>query len=333
MGRIAEALKRAQQERTRLAGAGSAVLAPPAGSPGEVPASPPAGAAETCWKPVPHATGSTAVPSQAGAAAHQAAPSVAHPSASLAEFLSPPVAQPFFVSAPPVVPDDVGPEVVVFHDPGSPIAERYRSARTRLVTGNPGGSARVFAVTSSQPREGKTVTTANLGFSLAELRHLRVAMIDCDFRRRGLSTLFNVKDRPGIAEVIRGERTLADVCVPVVRDNLFLVPTGDPGSISPSELLTGARAVAVFREINERFHYGLIDTPPTDTTADIGLIAPLCHSVVIVLRMSRTPEHLLRRCVRMLQANHVEIAGSILVGYCEKTMGYTDTHDYYESRG
>jgi capsular exopolysaccharide synthesis family protein len=312
MGRIAEALKRAQQERARRTVGGPGALIPPAGSPGEAPVQPPdgGGTGTPGWKP----------------AANQAA------AASLAQFLAPPVAQPFFVSAPPVVPDEVGPEVVVFHDPGSPIAERYRSARTRLLTGNPGGGARVFAITSSLPREGKTVTTANLGFSLAEMRHLRVALIDCDFRRQGLSTLFHVKDKPGVAEVIRGERTLADVCVPVVRDNLFLVPTGNPGSSSPSELLAGASAVAAFREINERFHYGLIDTPPTDTAADIGLIAPLCHSIVIVIRMSRTPEHLLRRCVRMLQANHVEIAGSILVGYSEKTMGYTDTHDYYEGR-
>jgi len=26
----------------------------------------------------------------------------------------------------------------------------------------------------------------------------------------------------------------------------------------------------VFRELTERFHYGLIDTPPTNTVADIG---------------------------------------------------------------
>jgi capsular exopolysaccharide synthesis family protein len=243
-----------------------------------------------------------------------------------------PTPQPFFVSAAPIVPDQVGPEVVAFHDPGSPISERYRSVRTRLVTGNPDGGARVFAITSSLPREGKTVTTANLGFSLAELRHLRVAIIDCDFHRQGLSSLFGVKDKPGLAEIIRGECKLADVCIPVVRDNLFLVPIGNPGTSNPSELLTGTSAVTTFREINERFHYSLIDTPPTDTAADIGLIAPLCHSVVIVVRMNRTPEHLLRRCVRMLQANRVEIAGSILVGYCEKTMGSTDTHDYYEVR-
>lgn len=304
MGRIAEALKRAQQERARRASEppaeGAAVALETGGdeSP-EVPAQPATGAAELF------------------------SPSL---------FVAPPSPQPFCVTTPPITPDRVDPRVVALHDSASTIAERYRSARTRLLTGNPEGGARVFAVTSSLPKEGKTVTTANLGFSLSELRHLRVAIIDGDFRQRGLSRLFGVQDQPGLAEVIRGEKALADVCLPVVRSNLYLVPSGNVQNMSPSELLASPLVTAAFKEINDRFHYGLIDAPPTNTVADIGLIAPLCHSVVIVIRLSRTPEPLLRRCVRMLQANHVAIAGSILVGYCEKTMASTDTHDYYEAQ-
>lgn len=240
--------------------------------------------------------------------------------------------QPFIISATPILPKNVAPEIVMLHDPGSPIAERYRSARTRLVTGHTGSGARVFAITSSLPGEGKTVTTANLGFSLAELRHLRVAIVDCDFRRKGLSASLGVREQPGLAEVIRGEKGLADVCVPVVRENLYLIPAGNPKSDSPSELLASTNAVAIFQEINDRFHFSLVDTPPASTVADIGLVALLSQSVLIVVRMGKTPEHVLQRCVRMLQANHVAIAGSILVGYCEKTMGGMDAHDYYQVR-
>lgn len=303
MGRIAEALKRAQQERTRRSVGGLA------------------------------APDAVCEPTVAGAG--RTDPRIGHQGASpasLADVMTAPSAQPFIVSAAPIVPDQVAPEVIMLHDPGASVSERYRSARTRLLTSHADGGSRVFAVTSALPQEGKTVTTANLAFSLAEMRHLRVAMIDCDFRRRGLSASCQVKDRAGLAEVIRGEKTLADVCVPVVRDNLFLIPAGHLNSSNPSELLTGAAATHVFREINDRFHYGLIDTPPTGTVADIGLVAPLCHAVVIVIRLGKTPEHLLQRCVRMLQANRVAIAGSILVGYSEKTMAYTDNHDYYEGR-
>lgn len=241
---------------------------------------------------------------------------------------APPLPRTLLAHAAPLTGDVVDERVVVIRDATSHIAERYRSLRTRLMTSNPAGHARCVAVTSSLPGEGKTVTVANLGFSLAELRHLRVGMIDLDLRQRGLSRLFHVADRPGVAEVLRGEHGLADVCLSLVRGNLYLVPAGNPHGASPSELLAGPRAAALFREMNERFHHNLIDCPPVSTVADIGLIAPLCHSVLIVIRMHSTPEPVVRRSVKMLQANHVPILGCILAGSRDEGLAGSDSHHH-----
>jgi len=230
---------------------------------------------------------------------------------------------------PPIAREAVSAEVLAFHDPVSPITEKYRSVRTRLLTANPGGSTRIYSITSAVSGEGKTVTTANLGFSLAELRHLRVAIVDLNFRNRGLTRLFKCEKQPGIADVLRGEKTLAEVCAPMPRPNLHFIGAGDCGTAGPSDLLSGNRVAEVFREIGERFHYTLVDTPPINAFADIGLIAPLCHYALIVIRMNKTPEPLLRRCVKLLQANHIAVAGSILTGYAEETMSCGENQDYY----
>lgn len=303
MGRIAEALKRAQRERhQRASGQGCDLGAPDraTGDPGM----------DAPWlrESESHSTGSR--------------------EGSILDALVMPKLP--SMRGPILDSDAVPAEVVMFHDPRSAIAEKYRSARTRLLTSNPTGSARSYAVTSSQPKEGKTVTTANLGFSLAELKQLRVAMVDLDFRQRGLTTLFKTQDRPGMAEVLRGEKTLAEVALRVSRDNLLFIPAGAVVESGIAELISGTHVAAIFRELNERFHYTLIDTPPVNTVSDIGLIAPLCHSVVMVIRMNRTPEPLLKRSIKQLKANHVNIAGCILAGYDDATMGYTDPHDYYE---
>jgi capsular exopolysaccharide synthesis family protein len=301
MGRIAEALKRAQQERAQR-------LAPSSTAPFEVPPAP---------------------------AVLRAGPrmSTAEPFRDLCQSVllnPPPPPQPFPIRAPSIINEAVSSQVVILHQPNSAIAEKYRSVRTRLITANPSGSPRVFAVSSALRKEGRSTTTANLGFSLSELQYLRVATIDLDFRQRGLSEMFGAGDCPGIAEVLRGEKTLADVCMPVVRDNLYFIPAGDPAGAAPGELLASNLVGTVFKELTERFHYSLIDTPPVSTAADIGLIAPLCHSVIMVIRMHRTPEPLLSRCVKMLQANHVSIAGCILAGYTETTIP-VETHDYYQT--
>lgn len=297
MGRIAEALKRAEQERAwHLEN--------------EAP-----GASQAA--PVP---GASPTDTHVLAEADTIAP-------------APETSRPFLTNAAPIPPESVHRAVVALHDPDNPATERFRAARTRLLTSNPGGGSRLHAVTSSAPGEGKTVTAANLAFTLAELRHLRVALIDLDFRQRGLDRLLGVNGKPGVAEVLRGEHTLSEVCIPLVRPNLHYVPAGDPGNVTPSELLSSRRISALFREINERFHYGLIDTPPSDTVADAGLIAPLCHSALFVIRMSVTPEPLVRRCVRMLQANGVLIAGSILVGDCDDTADTTSPYSCLQTSG
>jgi capsular exopolysaccharide synthesis family protein len=294
MGRIAEALKKAQHERARrLERHSPACVEPGAETAGGDP---------------------EAVPPDGGTLVADV-----------------PARVPLQVNASPVPPDQVGPHVVMLHDPAGAVAEKYRSLRTRLLSSNPAGSPRVLAITSSLPREGKTVTVANLAFSLAELRQVRVAIVDLDFRKPALCGVFGISDRPGVAEMVRGERPLADCCIPLVRSNLHLIPAGDAQGCSPSDLLVGERVPGVFKEIADRFHYVLIDTPPMNTVADIGLIAPLCHGVLVVIRMNRTPEPVLRRCVKLMQANRVPIVGSILAGYSDQTLGYTDTYDYYQS--
>ncbi|MBP7937178.1 MAG: CpsD/CapB family tyrosine-protein kinase [Phycisphaerae bacterium] len=315
MGRIADALKRAQLERARHTMAGGVVVEE---TPGSRFAGAPAGA-DPRDSLVAASFTSTPFSSLLTPPEPSATPMA----------INPPPRPAFTATLPPIPREDIHAEVLAFHDPASPITEKYRSVRTRLLTSNPGGSTRVYSITSAASGEGKTITAANLGFSLAELRHLRVAIVDLNFRNRGLSRLFQCDKQPGIADVLRGEKTLAEVCAPMPRPNLHFIGAGDCGTSGPSDLLSGGRVAEAFREIGERFHYTLVDTPPISAFADIGLIAPLCHYALIVIRMNKTPEPLLRRCVKLLQANHIAIAGSILTGYTEEAMSCGENQDYY----
>ena len=75
---------------------------------------------------------------------------------------------------PVAISDGVHESVVPYYDRSSIIAEQYRSLRTRLLTQNPQNDHRVLAVTSAIPREGKSVTTVNLGMIMSEIRHFKI---------------------------------------------------------------------------------------------------------------------------------------------------------------
>jgi capsular exopolysaccharide synthesis family protein len=225
--------------------------------------------------------------------------------------------------------DGIHESIQPFYDRSSLISEQYRSLRTRLLTQNPQGDHRVLAVTSAIPREGKSVTTSNLGVILAEIRHFKVVCVDADFRRSRLGTLLNAPSGPGFADLLKGDAAYEDVVRPTSIPNLYLVRAGETSGRSAAELLASTRASAVVRRLQSDFHYTLIDTPPATTVTDVGIIGQMCSGVIMVVRLNCTPEPLARRAVRLLRVNKVPILGCLLIGRSDRgvTAGYS--YGYY----
>lgn len=216
-----------------------------------------------------------------------------------------------------------------FYDRSSLISEQYRALRTRLLTQNPQGDHRVLAVTSAIPREGKSVTTANLGVIFAEIRHFKTVCVDADFRRGRLGRLLDVKSGPGLADLLKGDAPFEDVVRPTAIPNLYVVGAGETSGRSSAELLSSQRAGAVMRRLQSEFHYTFVDTPPATTVSDVGVIGQLCNGVIMIVRLNCTPEPLARRAVRLLRVNKVPILGCLLIGNSERGISAGYSYGYY----
>ena len=204
--------------------------------------------------------------------------------------------------------------LVPFHERSSLVTEQYRSLRTRLLSQNPHYEHRVLAITSPVPKEGKSVTTLNLSCILAEVRHLKVLVVDGDFRRSSLAGMLNQPKEPGLAEVLGGTAEFDEVIRPTPIPNLSFIPAGSTQERSAPELLTAANARSVFKRMQDDFHYTVVDTPPAMTVTDVGIIGQLCTGVILVVRLHRTDESAAKRATRLLQVNNVPIVGCVLVG-------------------
>ncbi len=222
----------------------------------------------------------------------------------------------------PPPPWDVHPMVVAAHDRTSLITEQYRAARTWLLRRNTTGKRSCIAMTSSVPREGKSVTTANLAVTMAEVRHMNVLAVDCDFRQGSLAKLYKLPNSPGLSDVLAGRAKLNDVITKTPLGNLSLLPAGTCRNINPTELLNSTEAVRVFDEIRERYHYTLVDTPPVQWLSDVGVIGALCSGIVLVVRMNKTASHLVRQSYHWLQANNLEVLGCIAADCSAKGARY-----------
>jgi len=202
--------------------------------------------------------------------------------------------------------------IVTVHQGEGVEAEQFRALRTRLLNQNPDNEHRVIAVTSSTPREGKSLTTVNLAFALAEVKHLRVCLVDGDVRRGSLTKILNVAPDQGMADMIR--ENLPGVPLTPLTGNLSYLAPGNTGEENAAEILSSAVARNVFDDLRKRFHYVLVDTPPVNTVADVGIIGQNCYGVIMIVRMHQTHEPMAKRAIKQLQANNVNILGCVVLG-------------------
>ena len=280
MGRIADALKRAEEERRRsIASSGGTALMDAPRASGLV------------------TTGSATVPGPA-----IEVPTDQDGSTPLIEGLSE--------------------SLVPFYERSALVTEQYRSLRTRLLSSNPNYEHRILVITSAVPKEGKSVTTLNLGCVLAEIRHLKVLVVDGDFRRSSLAQMLNQPTGPGLADVLDGRATYEEVVRSTPIPNLSFIPAGSTEGRSAPELLTAASASVAFRRMQNEFHYTIVDTPPATTVTDVGIIGQMCSGVILLVRLHRTHEAAAKRAVRLLQVNNIPIIGCLLVGRDGAAGGY-----------
>lgn len=216
--------------------------------------------------------------------------------------------------------------IVAWHDSESPTVERFRSLRTRLLNRTTQGTNRVIGVTSALPGEGKSVTAANLAVVMAELRHLRVLLIDGHFRNPGVGNLFSLPDADGLAHVFREARAWEDAIHPTPLRNLHVLPAGRIPANDASTLWGSPTASTVMGRLRQRFHVIIVDTPPALRSADACVIGRLCTDVIMVLKLHDTPEESAQRAAQLLHDNLVPMAGCLIIDDEASTVDHESKH-------
>jgi tyrosine-protein kinase Etk/Wzc len=91
--------------------------------------------------------------------------------------------------------------LITLVQPTSPISEAYRTLRTNLKFAESGEKIKLFMLTSSGPREGKSTTSVNLAVTTAQLG-LRTLVVDADMRKPMVHRFFNMTHEPGLSNIL-----------------------------------------------------------------------------------------------------------------------------------
>src|SRR5262249_26016163 len=136
--------------------------------------------------------------------------------------------------------------------------EQYRKLAATLHEAQLERALNSVLVTSTLPREGKTLTAANPALTLSTSYQRRVLLIDPDLRHPALHAVLQVDNAHGLSGSL-----VADGPPPLIRitEGLSLLTAG--ASVDdPMKTLGSERMRVLVQQMRKEFDWVLLDTPP-----------------------------------------------------------------------
>jgi succinoglycan biosynthesis transport protein ExoP len=194
--------------------------------------------------------------------------------------------------------------------PDAAVAEAYRVLRTNLIFSSPSEGGRALVLTSANPGEGKTTTTANLAVALA-LNGAKVLVVEADLRRPALHQHFRTRKSPGLSDLIVSKCQASQAIQSTRFKGLSVLPCGYIPP-NPAELLGSANMREIVQALRSCYDWVLIDTPPVLAMADTPVLCSLVDGVVLVVSAEQSPRPAVERSVDQIRGVGGKITGVVL---------------------
>lgn len=207
---------------------------------------------------------------------------------------------------------NVDARLIAYFDPKSPLTEQYKVLRTNLMSLDKSRGHKVISITSSLHSEGKTITSLNLAFAMAQLdQRLRILLVDADMRRGRLAKYLGIQQEIGLSELLSQKVSLSETLFNIDVPNLtFMAAGGVPEH--PVELLSSDYMKDVLSQLRAQFDYVLIDTPPLIPVTDPGIIGAQTDGTLMVIQAGRTQRGIVMRASELLQQARARLLGYVL---------------------
>ena len=188
--------------------------------------------------------------------------------------------------------------------------EAFRTFRTNVLFSSADEGARALVVTSTGPREGKSLVSSNLAISLGQAGQ-RTLLIDADMRKPKAHDIFGLSQEPGLSNVLVGDAPMSAAVQETTVPGLSVLVAGRIPP-NPTELLGAPRFRELMTALKAHFDWIIVDTPPVMAVADATLVAHLATGVVFVVGAEMTSRHAAKRALDQLEHVHAKFVGGVL---------------------
>ncbi len=186
--------------------------------------------------------------------------------------------------------------------------ESLRSLRTHMHFCLQTSNNNIVAITGISPQVGKSFVASNFAYLLADINK-KILLIDGDIRRGHLFQYFNLKQTPGLSEVVAGENSLAEG-IQKFNENLHVLTAGAYKN-KPAELLMSKQFDNIMQLASQNYDMVIIDTAPILAVTDGVIVAK--HAGVNFFVMGSGMHHAeeIEFAIKRMYANDLKIQGVI----------------------
>ena len=202
--------------------------------------------------------------------------------------------------------------------------EQYRRLAASLYQAQNESSIKTIMVSSALPREGKTLTVANLALTLSESYLQRVLVIDADLRNACVHDVFGIPSQVGLGDYLRSTDSAPPVIT--VSPTLSVIVGGLPNNNHIAGLVSD-RMKQLIEWASSRFDWVIVDTPPIGLLPDANLLARLTDAVVFVVAAAASPYSVIQRALTEVGPDRV--LGVVLNRAAESVLPSSSQYDNY----
>ncbi len=200
-------------------------------------------------------------------------------------------------------------------------AEAYKLLRTNLLFALPNeNKCRVIGVTSALQGEGKSTTSLNISYMLAELGQ-KVLLIEADMRLPTIAKRLGIESEPGLSNLLASVRTDRSVIQNSgIHGNLFVMSSGMIPP-NPSELLGSSQMKTMIDAMSQSFSFIVLDLPPLGEVSDALVVSKVSDGMVMVVRQNYANRRAVRDALRQLDYVSAKVLGFVVTCAGGQTKG------------
>ncbi|MDB3878677.1 polysaccharide biosynthesis tyrosine autokinase [Amylibacter sp.] len=213
--------------------------------------------------------------------------------------------------------------------PNSMVSEAVRNLRTSILMSNPNQDKKVIMLTSSIPKEGKSILTYALAQNMVGLGK-RILLIEADIRRRDHSVKIDRNNTVALLDLMMGNKEFKDVN-PFVEELGFDILSATRSDMNAADLFASGRFPKLLTELREYYDYIIIDSPPVLSVPDARLISTVSDISIYIVKWNKTTRAQVDQGLDMISSMGVNPIGLVLNQINPnkaKTYGYTGSYGY-----